>query len=141
LADLDRRTAEQPFDAIYCLGDLGGHGAQPNEVQECLMERGYPTVSGNYGENVGKNGVDCGCHYVKPFDIEMSNVSFGWTKAHTTDVNKAWLRQLPSEFRREIESKRVLLCHGAQQYRVPLREPLGWLSPAVHEQGQSGCAR
>jgi putative phosphoesterase len=113
LADIDRRESKEPFDAIYCLGDLGGYGGQPNEVQGSLMERAYPTISGNYDENVGNNGGDCGCHYIKPFDIEMSNISFGWTREHTTDQHKEWLRKLPMEIRFEIGGKRVLLCHGS----------------------------
>jgi putative phosphoesterase len=113
LADIDRRHAEEPFHAIYCLGDLGGYASQPNEVQEIVMERGYPTISGNYDENVGFERDDCGCYYIKPFDIEMSNVSFLWTRSHTTDANKAWLRSLPIEIRFDVDGLRVLLCHGS----------------------------
>ncbi len=77
------------------------------------MATGYATISGNYDQNVGFNGLDCGCHYIKPFDIEMSNFPFTWTKKHTTDVNKVWLRDLPMEVRFNIGRTRVLLCHGS----------------------------
>jgi putative phosphoesterase len=113
LTDIERRHGENPFDGIYCLGDLGGYGGQPNEVQELVMAGAYPTISGNYDQNVGFNGPDCGCHYVKPFDIEMSNISFNWTKGHTIDANKAWLRELPMEIRFQLDARRVLLCHGS----------------------------
>ena len=101
------------FDGIYCLGDIGGYAGEPNEVQELIRSMGCPTVMGNYDEGVGFNKDDCGCHYIKPFDIEMSNTSFLWTRQHTTDANKAWLRELPREIRLEIEGKKVLLCHGS----------------------------
>lgn len=101
------------FDKIYCLGDIGGYASQPNEVQELIMSMHCPTVLGNYDEGVGFNRDDCGCHYVKPFDIEMSNVSFLWTREHTSDQNKGWLRSLPREIRLEVEGKRLLLCHGS----------------------------
>lgn len=101
------------FDAVYCLGDIGGYASQPNEVQDLIMAMGCPTVLGNYDEGVGFNRDDCGCHYVKPFDIEMSNVSFLWTRENTTDEHKDWLRALPREIRFEVEGKRVLLCHGS----------------------------
>jgi putative phosphoesterase len=101
------------FDGIYCLGDIGGYASEPNEVQELIRSMGCPTVMGNYDEGVGFNKDDCGCHYIKPFDIEMSNTSFLWTREHTTDANKAWLRELPREIRFEIEGKKVLLCHGS----------------------------
>ncbi len=105
--------AASGFDSVYCLGDLGGYAAQPNEVQELIMAMGCPTVMGNYDEGVGFNLEDCGCHYMKPFDIAMSNVSFLWTREHTTDENKSWLRSLPREIRLTGEGNRVLLCHGS----------------------------
>lgn len=101
------------YDGVYCLGDIGGYASEPNETQAVIMTMGCPTVMGNYDEGVGFNRDDCGCHYIKPFDIEMSNISFLWTRDHTTDVNKAWLRELPREIRLEISGKRVLLCHGS----------------------------
>lgn len=100
-------------DAVVCLGDLGGYASQPNEVQEVIMAMGCPVVLGNYDEGVGFNGPDCGCHYVKPFDIEMSNASFLWTRDHTSDTNKEWLRTLPREIRDEREGLRLLYCHGS----------------------------
>ena len=101
------------YDGVFCLGDLGGYASQPNEVQELIQSMGCPTVMGNYDEGVGFNKDDCGCHYVKPFDIEMSNISFLWTRSTTSDSNKAWLRGLPREIRLEVEGLRVLLCHGS----------------------------
>lgn len=101
------------YDGVYCLGDLGGYASQPNEVQELIQSMGCHTIMGNYDEGVGFNMDDCGCHYVKPFDIEMSNVSFLWTRSNTSDSNKAWLRDLPREIRLEVEGKQVLLCHGS----------------------------
>jgi putative phosphoesterase len=101
------------YDGVYCLGDLGGYASEPNEVQELVMAMGCPTIMGNYDEGVGFNKDDCGCSYVKPFDIEMSDISFRWTREHTSDVNKAWLRALPRALRLEVEGRRVLLCHGS----------------------------
>lgn len=113
LSDIERRHRENPFEGIYCLGDLGGYGGRPNRAQAMVMETGYPTISGNYDLNVGSDGPDCGCHYVKPFDIEMSNVSFNWTKEHTSESNKAWLRDLASEVRLAVHGRKILLCHGS----------------------------
>ncbi|HVA92342.1 MAG TPA: metallophosphoesterase family protein, partial [Chloroflexota bacterium] len=113
LNDLARREAARPFDAVYCLGDLGGYAAEPNEVQGLLIDRGYPTVLGNYDEGVGFERDDCGCKYITSFDIAMSDRSFAWTRAHTSQPRKAWLRALPREIRFEAEGLRVLLCHGS----------------------------
>ena len=101
------------YDGVFCLGDLGGYASQPNEVQQLIQSMGCPTVMGNYDEGVGFSKDDCGCHYVKPFDIEMSNISFLWTRSTTSDSNKAWLRGLPREIRLDVEGIRILLCHGS----------------------------
>ena len=101
------------FDGVYCLGDLGGYASQPNEVQDEVAAMGCRTILGNYDEGVGFEKESCGCHYVKPFDVEMSDVSFFWTRSHTTDEHKAWLRGLPREIRLEVEGLCVLLCHGS----------------------------
>jgi hypothetical protein len=89
LADIDRRLADGTLGGVYCLGDLGGYAGEPNQVQELIMRRGHPTVLGNYDEGVGFERDDCGCHYVKPLDIQMSSISFGWTREHTSPANKA----------------------------------------------------
>lgn len=103
----------QNFDGIYCLGDIGGYASEPNETQAEIMAMGCPTILGNYDEGVGFERGDCGCLYTKPFDIEMSNTSFLWTREHTSDENKVWLRALPREIRFEVQGRRVLLCHGS----------------------------
>jgi putative phosphoesterase len=101
------------YDGVYCLGDIGGYASQPNEVQAVIEAMGCPAILGNYDEGVGFNKDDCGCLYIKPFDIEMSNISFLWTREHTTDANKVWLREMPREIRMEVDGRKVLLCHGS----------------------------
>ncbi|HEY3333016.1 MAG TPA: metallophosphoesterase family protein [Capsulimonadaceae bacterium] len=101
------------YDSVYCLGDIGGYASQPNEVQDLIMELGCQTIMGNYDEGVGFDKADCGCHYVKPFDIRMSEVSFNWTRTATSAEHKVWLRGLPREIRLDIEGWKVLLCHGS----------------------------
>ena len=104
---------DNDYDGVYCLGDLGGYASEPNETQELVMFLDCPTIMGNYDDGVGFNRDDCGCNYVKPFDIAMSDISFKWTREHTSDANKAWLRTLPREIRLDVEGHRVLLCHGS----------------------------
>jgi putative phosphoesterase len=113
MRDLEERAWNEPLEGVYCLGDLGGYGGSPNEVQATVMAAGYPTLSGNYDENVGFERDDCGCQNVKPFDIEMSAISFTWTREHTNAANRSWLRSLPRGIRLSVEGRRVLLCHGS----------------------------
>ena len=62
LKDID---AQEP-DRIYCLGDLVGYGAFPNDVIEAIRSRGIPTIMGNYDDGMGFDKDECGCAYTTP---------------------------------------------------------------------------
>jgi putative phosphoesterase len=109
LADV---RAQEP-DAIYCLGDLVGYGANPNEVTERIRREGYPTIMGNYDDGVGFDRDECGCAYREEAERERGQRSLEWTKARVTPENKAYLRSLSNEIRFEADSKRILLVHGS----------------------------
>jgi predicted phosphodiesterase len=105
--------ATAKFDAVYCLGDLVGYGAFPNEVTERVRRSGTPVVMGNYDDGVGFERDECGCAYRDPVDQELGERSFAWTKANVTSENKAYLRSLVNEIRFEADGKRALLVHGS----------------------------
>ena len=109
LADI---AAQQP-DLVYCLGDLVGYGASPNEVTERIRAEAIPTVMGNYDDGVGFGRDECGCAYRDPVDRELGDRSLAWTKSHTSAENKAFLRTLHKEIRFEADGRRVLLVHGS----------------------------
>jgi putative phosphoesterase len=109
LADVANAT----YDGVYCLGDLVGYGAFPNEVTERVRRSQTPTVMGNYDDGVGFERDECGCAYRDPIDQELGDRSLAWTKAHVTPENKAYLRTLFKEIRFEADGKRVLLVHGS----------------------------
>ncbi len=109
LADI---KALQP-ERVYCLGDLVGYGAFPNEVTEQIQREGFPTIMGNYDDGVGYDRDECGCAYREALDRELGQRSLEWTKAHTTDENKAFLRTLVPDIRFDVDGKRVLLVHGS----------------------------
>lgn len=109
LADV---AAQRP-DAVYCLGDLVGYGASPNEVAERIRAERMPTIMGNYDDGVGFDRDECGCAYRDPVDQALGDRSLAWTKTHTTPENKAFLRTLLHELRFEADGKRVLLVHGS----------------------------
>jgi putative phosphoesterase len=106
-------VADQRPDRVYCLGDLVGYGASPNEVTERIRDEKMPTIMGNYDDGVGFDRDECGCAYRDPVDRELGDRSLAWTKAHTTAANKAFLRTLLKELRFDADGKRVLLVHGS----------------------------
>jgi putative phosphoesterase len=101
------------FDALYCLGDLVGYGAFPNEVTEAIKASGMPTIMGNYDDGVGFDRDECGCAYRDPEEAARGHRSLMWTRQQATDSTKAFLRELVPQIRTEIDGKRVLLVHGS----------------------------
>lgn len=109
LKDIEARGA----DVVWCGGDLVGYGANPGEVVETIRHRGIPTVMGNYDDGVGYFRVACGCDYPDEAAMERGLRSVAWTKAHTTDDHKAFLRNLPYRLEREFDGHRVVLVHAS----------------------------
>jgi putative phosphoesterase len=109
LADIDR---ESP-DWVYCLGDLVGYGAYPNEVIERIRERGIPTIMGNYDDGVGFDRDECGCAYTDPDMKKLGDKSLMWTREAVTPENKAFLRSLLPNIRFNEAGKECLLVHGS----------------------------
>ncbi len=100
-------------DATYCLGDLVGYGAFPNEVVDLIRARGIPTLMGNYDNGVGFDRDDCGCVYRDPEDDRRGKLSLLWSREHTGDEQKAYLRGLPAQLRVELNGFQLLLVHGS----------------------------
>jgi putative phosphoesterase len=103
----------QKPDRVYCLGDLVGYGAYPNEVVEFIGDRAIPTVMRNFDEGIGFDFDDCGCFYQ---DIELKRLgdqSMKWSRVRTSDENKAFLRSLPMQIRVEEKGPKLLMVHGS----------------------------
>lgn len=100
-------------DAIYCLGDLVGYGAFPNETTALIRARGIPTIMGNYDDGVGFDRDDCGCAYKDQDEEARGQRSLFWTRQVMTEENKAYLRTLLPEIRFEVASRRFRLLHGS----------------------------
>lgn len=99
-------------DEVYCLGDIVGYNAHPNECVDRLRKRGAVAVMGNHdwaattGDAEGFN----------PFAVEGVNYS----RRTLTEENKRWLVSLPRERRLELEGVKLSLYHGSP--RDPLIE-------------------
>jgi len=97
----------------YCLGDLVGYGTFPNEVVEAVRGRSIPTLMGNYDQGVGSSSDDCGCAYRTSEAKALGARSIAWSNAHTSDVNKTFLRELPMQIPVQLGDLRVVLVHGS----------------------------
>ncbi|MGQ9676476.1 MAG: metallophosphoesterase family protein, partial [Chloroflexota bacterium] len=109
LADIDQKAPEK----VFCLGDLVGYGAYPNEVIEIIRNRSIPTIMGNYDDGVGFDRDECGCAYKDLEARRLGGLSLAWTKARVTAENKAFLRSLAPNIRLQVGNRRVLLVHGS----------------------------
>lgn len=92
LADIERRA---DADAVYHLGDLVGYAPWPDEVVDCLRNRGIPGVAGNYDSTVATDYKHCGCRYEDQRQEELSHLSYTWTREHVSAETKAFLSTLP----------------------------------------------
>lgn len=109
LTDMDERHLQNR----YCLGDLVGYGTFPNEVTSIIHDSGLPCIMGNYDQGVGNDSDECGCAYKTQVEEERGKRSIAWTNAHTTSLNKQYLRDLPPHIPLELGGRSVLLVHGS----------------------------
>lgn len=105
--------AAQSVAAVYCLGDLVGYAAFPNEVIDRIQHEQIPTIMGNYDDGVGFDRDDCGCAYRDAEEQRLGDLSLQWTRRAVTPDRKAFLRSLRAEIRFAADGKRFRLVHGS----------------------------
>jgi hypothetical protein len=113
LTDAHRRGAE----AVYCLGDLGAFGPNPERVRPLLAQGGVLTIQGNYEESLATGAEDCNCGYTDPRDNHFAEISYRYTEESCSDDFKAWMGALPKRRRVRLaqdgEDRELLLVHGS----------------------------
>lgn len=107
--DAGRRGAQ----ALYCLGDLGGFGPDPERVWPLLEEHGIRTLQGNYEEALASGREDCNCGYTDPRDNRFAALSYRYTAESSSDEFKAWMGELPRRRRIRVGERELLLVHGS----------------------------
>ena len=85
--------AEAP-DAVYTSAISSAMAPSRTRRSALIRERGIPTIMGNYDDGVGFDRDDCGCAYKDPDEEARGQQSLFWTRAVTTEENKAYLRTL-----------------------------------------------
>ncbi len=113
LAALLEEAARRQVDAVYCLGDLGGFGPNPDKVRPLLEQGGVRTIQGNYEESLASGREDCNCGYTDPRDNYFAEVSYRYTEQHCSPDFKAWMGALPKRRRVRVGGRELLLVHGS----------------------------
>lgn len=113
LAVLLAAAREKGAEAVYCLGDLGGFGPNPDRVWPMLEHAGVRVIQGNYEESLASGREDCNCGYTDPRDNHFAAISYGYTARHTAPGFKAWMGTLPTRRRVHLGERELLLVHGS----------------------------
>ena len=90
---------------IYCLGDVVGYGASPNEVVDLLKVRGATMVIGNHD-------VAALTYNVSEFNSRAA-VAAIWTAKQLTRENREFLLALPREKRLDLAGAKAYMTHGS----------------------------
>lgn len=76
------------FDAIVCLGDIVGYGADPNRVADWVRANATAVVRGNHDRaSVGLEDLE----WFNP----AARASALWTQSVLSEENREWIRKLP----------------------------------------------
>jgi diadenosine tetraphosphatase ApaH/serine/threonine PP2A family protein phosphatase len=103
LESLERALAQiDPNDAIACLGDMVGYGANPNECVHRLRDATKHAVLGNHDLAALEN-------YGTEYFNEAARSAIEWTQQVLDAESRAWLNSLSYELR----LPEFLMVHGA----------------------------
>ncbi len=100
-------------DRVFCLGDLGGFGADCNAIWPLLVQADVEAIAGNYDVAIGRGDPDCGCGYADERDNHYAQIIYDYTLAATSPEFAAWMRELPLARRESIGGSDVHMVHGS----------------------------
>jgi len=109
IADARGRGCER----LYCLGDLGGFGAETDALWPILAGEGIECIAGNYDVALARADPDCGCGYRDRRDNEFAQLIYDYTLAHTSRAFAAWMGRLPTQHRERLGGCDVHMVHGS----------------------------
>ncbi len=89
-------------DEVWCLGDVVGYGARPNECSELVRACASVCLAGNH------DLVVVGTLGIEEFSHDAADAA-AWAKERLTEENRAWLAGLPSM----TERNGTLLAHAS----------------------------
>jgi putative phosphoesterase len=103
----------------YCLGDIVGYGASPNEVVSLIKTQGVACILGNHDQAVlsGRIG-DLG---------STAAVAAAWTSRILSEESRSFLAGLPQELTVPVDQGMVYMTHGSPDDRL-----WEYVHPATH---------
>ncbi|GAU66959.1 metallophosphoesterase [Streptomyces sp. NBRC 110611] len=107
--DAHARGAER----LFCLGDLGGFGADVDALWPVLTGNDITCVAGNYDVAIARGDTDCGCGYRDPEDNAYAQLIYDHTRATTSRDFAAWMGELPTGRREMLDGVDVHMVHGS----------------------------
>jgi hypothetical protein len=113
LAEVLEEAARRGAEAIYCLGDLGAFGPNPEKVRPLLTQGKVLAIQGNYEESLAAGREDCNCGYTDPRDNHFAEISYRYTEQNSSPDFKAWMGALPRRRRVRVGNRELLLVHGS----------------------------
>lgn len=138
LEDAQSRGAE----ALYCLGDLGGFGPNPETVWPLLEHGGVLSIQGNYEESLASGREDCNCGYTDPRDNHFARLSYGYTAENCSDDFRSWMGELPPRRRVLLGDRELLLVHGSprkvNEFLFQSTTPVGFLEVLLDQEDCDG---
>ena len=93
------------IDEIYCLGDIVGYGANPNECLALLRTRAKHCVLGNH--DMAAIDTAYADYFTKP-----GRIAAEWTHKMLTQENMAFLRSLPYTVEADTQTNLMTLTHA-----------------------------
>jgi predicted phosphodiesterase len=118
LGDLARRRVRQ----AWCLGDLVGYGAFPDQVVRRLRAAGIPCLKGNYDRKVLDYPRKAAAWARKKRPEKL--LAFRWAHEHLSSGSRAFLAGLPDSLALELAGRSVRLVHEGPP-------PCEYLGPGV----------
>lgn len=100
-------------EAVYCLGDLGGFGPNPEKVWPLLESGAVSTLQGNYEQSLASGHEDCNCGYTDPRDNHFAEISYRYTARNSSPAFKHWMGELPPRRRIRVGERELLAVHGS----------------------------
>ena len=120
------------IDAVYCLGDIVGYGANPNECISLLQKRGVSCIEGNHDQAV----IDM----TRTADLNrFARAALEWTSSQLTPEHLHFLSNLPFEMHAHgclfvhsspddpEEWNYIVTDYDAQEYFSFFTEPICWV--------------